>query len=276
MNFQRSGTLGVVGLRAIRAARLSPDLVRAMALVAEPTRLARGELAELPVALPYRLRGSELRVYVRHTRDDLRKLRLALQQVRAIPPPVRRIVSGRVRVIDAGCGLGYFALWLLAAEPVVSIVSFEPDPIRAVLLRRCLRANHLEDVWDVVEASPGVAPGMLRLAIDSIGTQPPSGSEPPIAVARTIDLLPELHDTSILRLGAEAEHRQIVEDPRFAAARVRAVLLDAPRERALLAVPSLIEAGYSIVAGPGPCLWGWRHDGPAVRPFSAGRSARLD
>ena len=259
MSVNGHGRVGALGSRAIRLARLSPDLVRAMALVAEPSRLARGELAELPVALPYRLRGSKLQIYVRHTRSDLRELSRALKLLKAIPPPLaRRLSEQPARLIDAGPGLGYFAVGSLAAELVTELVSYEPDPIRAVLLRRCRRANELERVWRIVEASPAARPSERRLAIDSIGSQPIGGRGMRSAVVRATDLLGDLRPGTILRLGGRSEDRQIIDDPRFIAAGVGAVVFDAPPESALPAVAALIDAGYSTSTGPCGAVWGWR------------------
>jgi hypothetical protein len=108
---------------------------------------------------------------------------------------------------------------------------------------------------------PATTGGTARLAIDSLGTQSTRGTTRPITDVAAVDVLAQLRHASVIRFGAATEHRRIIEDPRFAQAKIPVVVLHMPRELGLAALPSLIEAGYSVATASGPCIWGWRQDG---------------
>jgi len=241
-----------------RVARRSPDVIRGLSVVAERRRLLRGEIAGLPVPLPYRLRGSGLTAYVRHGRSDLRRLARTIADTQAPPTQVSRLLNDRpVRLLDAGAGLGYFALGLLSLFPNAEILSVEPDPIRAVLLRRCVRANELGGRWSVIEAVAAASDGARRLEVDAIGTPPIGDQRSSVLTVAACDVLPALRSASIVRLGPHAERGQILADPRFTTARVPVVVIDTAPELALLATPSLRDAGYLTARCSGSSLWAW-------------------
>ncbi len=117
--------------RVADAARRVPELIRGLVVIAEPGRLLRAEFTRLPVPLPYRLRGSALTAYVRHGRHDLGTLADTLAAARAMPDDAARLLASLnpVALLDAGAGLGYFALAVLALVPA-ALRSCPSSPIR--------------------------------------------------------------------------------------------------------------------------------------------------
>lgn len=74
--------------------------------------------------------------------------------------------GGKPIIVDAGANIGAASLWFGHAYPQASVVSVEPDPGNAAILRRNVehRANHV-----VMEAAIGAEPGYVSLVNEGLG-----------------------------------------------------------------------------------------------------------
>jgi FkbM family methyltransferase len=74
--------------------------------------------------------------------------------------------GGRPIIVDAGANIGAASLWFGHAYPQARVVSVEPDPGNAAILRRNVghRANHV-----ILEAAIGAEPGFVSLVNEGLG-----------------------------------------------------------------------------------------------------------
>ncbi len=74
--------------------------------------------------------------------------------------------GGKPIIVDAGANIGAASLWFGHAYPQAHVVSVEPDPGNAAILRRNVdtRANHV-----IMEAAIGAEPGFVSLVNEGLG-----------------------------------------------------------------------------------------------------------
>jgi FkbM family methyltransferase len=268
------------GLRRIVRSSAVQGLIktaRAASVVSDPLRFTLLESANSG-ARRHRLRGSEYSAVVRHgTRDiDVLKEIFASGAVGHCYDPPSSLVpvlerGEPLQVIDAGGNIGLFGLYVLSRWRVERVVSVEPDPDNAGLLRHTIRINDLADRWQVVEAAAGVANGHAHfnagLFADShLGT----GGDWTVIV-RVIDLFALDHAVDLLKLDIEGGEWPILFDGRLSTLQAGAVVLEWHGQRSPerpprdAAVRRLETAGYTAFAD-GPydpradvgVLWAWR------------------
>ncbi|MGH2981718.1 MAG: FkbM family methyltransferase [Solirubrobacterales bacterium] len=229
----------------------------------------------------YRLRAGGLVVHTRHTwLDDFVFDEVFGGQVYRPPAAVQTALGsgdGEPRVLDLGGHLGFAALYFLALYPRARVVSYEPEPENARILRRTVAANRRQKQWQVVEAGAGSHSGRADFVagagarshlVDATAVEPVSAEGERIEVAID-DVLPLLAEAELVKLDVEGGEWQILSDERFAASAPAALVLEfhgrddlqgaAAHLRSLLA-----DAGYTVgeaqmrpELGNGT-LWAWR------------------
>ena len=222
--------------------RLTKGVLHALAharLVRQPLRFAVRELAGSRAVRFYRPRGIAHRVAVRHNHpgwgsesiDAMPLHEIVAQRAYEPPSPVAarvRDLGERARIVDLGGHVGYFGAYALSEFPLASLVSFEPEPAHAELLRRCIAENGLAARWTLVEACAHTSDGRLRfLPARSIGSRLAEPEEAADAAElRARDVFPHLNGADLVKIDIEGAEWAILLDPRFAEALPGAVVLE--------------------------------------------------
>lgn len=225
-----TGAVGAIRDRVAPVARYAP-------VVRESLRFAARELSGRRSVGVYRPRGTDVRVFVRHSypgpgggSQDLLPLdEVFRERCYDPPPPVARVLPRELRrVVDLGGHLGYFGAFVLARRPSARVVAFEPEPEHARLLRETIRLNGLHGRWQLVEACAHVRDGTLRLAAGrSVATHVPEpGDADGTIEVEARDVFDHLEDVDLLKVDIEGGEWPILFDERFADARPRAVVIE--------------------------------------------------
>jgi FkbM family methyltransferase len=199
-------------------------------------------------------------------------------KVYALPAVVSarlKTVPGEVRVLDLGANIGLAALFLSQELPLCSGVAFEPDPLSAEMLARCLSANHLSEQWTVVNACAGNYNGFASFmhgqsAVSHTVDPLENGAiEVPVR-----DVLEDLGRADLAKIDIEGAEWQLLTDPRFVANAPVAMVIEYHAEHCPSADPRsmalelLARAGYqtqdvsfpahaALPDGQG-VVWAWR------------------
>lgn len=108
------------------------------------------------------------------------------------------VADGYYRVIDIGCGDGYYSVGLARRIPGCTVEAYDPDPVARELTRTLAAANNVLERVEVragaTLAGPGARPGRTILKVDCEGCElellRPDESE----LLRRSTILVELHD----------------------------------------------------------------------------------
>jgi FkbM family methyltransferase len=234
-------------------------------LVREPLRFAARELSGRRAVGLYRPRGTNIRVCVRHNlrgpgwdgHDQLPLDEIFRERCYDPPAPVERRLAAiaQPRIVDLGGHLGYFGAYALTRYPDARLVSFEPEPDHARLLRRAIDVNGLADRWQLVEACAHTEDGTLKLAAGrAVGTHvvEPGWDEGTVVEVPARDALPHLEGADLAKIDVEGAEWALLLDGRFAAAPPAAVVMEyhspgCPEENAKsFARRHLAELGYEV------------------------------
>lgn len=282
------------------AQRLHPQRLRrtvgAASCVRERGRFVVSELRNVPSLGRYRLRGSGLTTHIRHPLLDMWGLE-ELFRFRVYDPPdevVRALaaVERPLRILDLGGNVGFFGLFVREQFADARLVSFEPDPGNASVLRDSIRANGLEESWQLIEACAAPADGSVsfessfhlsRAGGDAdaalarkqsqIAAFLPFLAGTPLVRSQTLqvaarDVFPYLRNADLVKIDIEGGEWPILADPRFAQLDAAALVMEYhPSYRsegdAAEAVRRALEAaGYTVgrhVPGDDAAvLWAWK------------------
>jgi FkbM family methyltransferase len=251
-----------MGLHSL--ARIAPHL-------REPVRFCARQVARRRGVRSYRLRGSEVRILVRHSTGDLITLEEVLADRQYEPPPQLGGLFERngspLSVADLGANVGLFSAWLLARRPDARIVAFEPDLDNAAVLEECMRVNGREP--QIVRAAAAAGDGELRFLAGELAASR-QVEEGGIAVP-AVDVFPYLAGADFVKVDIEGGEWAILADARFRDVPARALVLEyhphlcpSPDPRATVEA-LLAEAGWANIAHmdfdmpPGHgVVWAWR------------------
>jgi FkbM family methyltransferase len=252
-----------MGLRSL--ARIAPHL-------REPVRFCTRQITRRTGLRAYRLRGSDVRILVRHSTGDLITLEEVLAERQYEPPAhlngLFELGGSPLSVADLGANIGLFSAWLMSRRPDAAIVAFEPDPANAAVLEECMRVNGRDAARTVVRAAAATEPGELRFLAGELAAsrQVEDGG---IAVP-AVDVFPYLEGRDFVKIDIEGGEWPILSDARFRNVGARALVLEyhphlcpEPEPRAC-AESLLTGAGWTIQhmdfdMPPGHgVLWAWR------------------
>jgi FkbM family methyltransferase len=267
--------------------------------VKESARFFRNEVRNSRSVARYRLRDSGRLVHVRHPLLDVWVIEEVFAfRVYELPERAERLLrelSRPVRVLDLGGHIGSFGLYALSRFPDASLVSFEPDPQNVEQLRATVRANRLEDRWQVVEACAATGPGSVGFESSfhlSRVVRPGSAAagpheraaealpylegtallEPVEVRVECRDAFPYMAEADLLKIDIEGGEWDLLDDPRFAEVSARVLVMEYHPEYApggdgdAILRRALADAGYELgpTAGDGSAglLWAYKAHGP--------------
>jgi FkbM family methyltransferase len=270
---------------------------RAATVVREPVRFAVRQLGPSGVG-GYRLRGSGLRIFVRHEgvlsasevsagpTGDVHILNEIFggtggQYAYDPPPALAAALDARppLKVMDLGGNIGLFGAYVLGRWPGAAIHSFEPDPANLRLLERLVAANQVGDHWSVTGVAVANYDGEMSfvagLHADSHLATGDSATEPGTVTVPTMDFFEQDHEVDLMKMDIEGGEWSILTDPRFAGLRAAVVVLEwhaqgcpepDPHEAAARLLRS---AGYSRVEDVevgtyNGVMWAWRDEQAAT------------
>lgn len=254
---RRLATLPAIG----RLTRFGPLLRLSFALraslVEERRRFVWNEIRPGDRTETYRLRGSGIRVAIRHKTPDVMVLdELFSQREYEFPEEIERVLPPAPRVADLGANIGLFGAWILGRFPDAEIVGIEADPANAAVHRMTIAANGT-DRWRLVEGAAATAPGVLRLAAGSHATSHAAGADEISLAVEAVDTFPFLEGADLIKIDIEGGEWALLQDPRFASLAAAALVLEYHAEASPEAdARSLVErtlrrSGFDIVAiGP--------------------------
>jgi SAM-dependent methyltransferase len=247
--------------------------VAAAALVEHPLRFVRYETVSLagPRAITYRLTGRGVSAVIRHgSRDIDRMLEVFARGLYALPEPLRETLGrGQPRILDLGAGPGLTSLGLLAQYPDATVVSVEPDPINALILRRTMAANPRFDRWSEVVGAVGAGEYLRGPGYGRLG--PAVTDDARREQAGPVDGFELLGQADLAVLNIQGAEWRLLGDPRFADSAPPALILEAHRRGAPSADPvqaagrTLSDLGYRLITrrkgrAGNAVLLGWRAD----------------
>jgi FkbM family methyltransferase len=250
-----------MGLHSL--ARIAPNL-------REPVRFSLRQITRRQGVRSYRLRGSEVRIFLRHSTGDLITLEEVLAERQYDPPTQLAGLFERngtpLEVADLGANIGLFTAWVLARRPDAHIVAFEPDPANAAVLTECIAANGGR--VEIVRAAAAPRAGELRFQAGDLAASH-IVEEGGIAV-EAVDVFPYLERADFVKIDIEGGEWALLADPRFAQLAARALVVEyhphlcpAPDPRAH-AEALLTGAGWKLQhmdfdMPPGHgVVWAWR------------------
>jgi len=244
------------------------------AQVRERLRFVARELLGSRRRAQYRLRGADLRVWLRHGTPDIQNFDEIFYQALYSPPePVAAALAGvtDATVVDLGANIGLAGAYFLGKLEVGSVVAFEPDPANADVHEQTIRANSLGDRWRLVRACAAVRDGELPFATggfaESHVVEEPAGED--VTRLPAVDVFPELEQADVVKIDIEGGEWPILLDERFRSVPASVLVLEyhahlcpeddppAVAERALRGAGYEISSIFNEPDGTG-MVWAWR------------------
>ena len=238
-------TDSALGLRARRVLRQAP-------LLREPGRFALAGILELDGIHPYRLRGSGMRVWIRHPVDSWTFGDIFVKRVYELPEEVLGALPPDPVLLDLGANVGLFGVFALGRLPSARIVGYEPDPANSRVLELTLARELQEGRYRLVRTAVGTSDGIARFALGLGDHSHQSDDGVPVPIQ---DVLPMMQTADLVKLDIEGGEWPMLSDARLRERGPRAIVLEyhsdgCPGEDPGATAQALLSsAGYRIVAG---------------------------
>jgi FkbM family methyltransferase len=187
----------------------------------------------------YRIRGSDLRIVLRHRTSDV----FAFQEIfgqRIYEDLLQPFPSARrepVRVVDLGANVGLFCARAARAFPQALITAVEPDGRNLTLLRHAAELNAPYGEWRVVEACADVRAGSVEFIADGSWASRVAGvGDPPVELEAddgqrsvtvpAIDTFELIDGADIVKMDIEGSEWSLLSDPRLGQVRIGRLLVE--------------------------------------------------
>jgi FkbM family methyltransferase len=280
---QRSPTL--TRLAGAKHSHAVISSLRAARVVTPAPRFITGQLTRRNSVGRYAIRDTASVVHLRHATRDvdiLNEIFGSTGGTLAYEPPEllrNKLEAKPIQVLDFGANIGLFAVFAFQRWDVRGLISYEPDPENASLLRSTMAANSRRWAWTVEEVAVSNRNGQLRfipgLFSEGRAADP---DEQAIEVPLT-DVFALGHDVDLMKIDIEGGEWAILTDPRFQQICADTITLewhsrscpaDDPHE---CAVRLLDGAGFDVVQdspaahGGNGTLWAARRE-PAPAPVT--------
>lgn len=237
-----------------------------------------------PQVASYCLRESGLVAFLRHRTRDVNIFNEIIggQNAYEPPAPVSAVLASQrdpLRVIDLGGNIGLFGIFILERFPDAEVITLEPDPANAALLRRAIAANRLDARWRLIEAAAtngdGEVPFVPGLFADS---HIAAAGDAATVTVPAVNIFDVAHSVDLLKVDVEGAEWDIILDPRMASLDAKVIVLEwhaansPPGDPEAAAVQALARAGYVVqpayaTGSRNGVVWAWRQ-------FAAARIAQ--
>lgn len=233
---------------------MKPALSLLQAVKVKPTShyIWRQLLARTTEARTYMIRGTDLKVAIRHRSADVANLgEVFVRDIFELPPEVKRVLpsSRPIRAVDLGAFIGLFGISLLAEHPDAEIVAVEPDPASRTLLEHNAALNSRVNAWKVIGACAGVAAGTVTFnATGSMGSHIATSGNSGIPVD-VIDVFSLMENVDLVKIDVEGAEGPILNDPRLRNISAVGIFLEYHRPLGFAAVAGPLDAaGFRVVS----------------------------
>lgn len=195
-------------------------------------RFVRHEVSDLPVAMPHRLKGSDLAVYLRHHTTDIGAFEeVFLRDLYRLPDQVRQNLESLdrpPRILDLGAHVGMFDVYMFERFPDARLTAVEPDPLNSVVLRRCLRVNDRLGNCQVLDAAASNQSGRAPFAfgLGAASTLHPGAAAGRYVEVDLVDAFDLFSGADLVKMDIEGGEWAILDDERLAAAAIPALVLE--------------------------------------------------
>lgn len=204
---------------------------RAATLVDRPIQfLVREVLAQLtkgvrPIRPIGRYQIDGRRFQLEHGTQDIATFEeIFVHRFYDLPEEVKRSLgSSKPRIIDLGGNIGLFGLWVLLNAPQSDVVIFEPDSTSQKRYQEFLDRNGLS--WRLENACATSHDGevLFSSGLEAISSISEYGEGTPV---RSVDVLPLLDQIDLIKMDIEGGEWEILQDPRFADTKCKAIALE--------------------------------------------------
>jgi FkbM family methyltransferase len=245
-------------------------------LFADQDSFAGRERSGASTTACYRLRDLDQVICCRHGTHDLEIIHeLFVQRDYAVPAHIRELLAPggirRLNVVDLGANIGAFSVFVQTELPVARLVSVEADAENFALLRMCRAKNPGGAEWRLVQCAAATSSGSVqflggRFASSRVACDT---TNPEAKLVRTMDVLPLIQRADLVKMDIEGSEWELLRDPRLAAGRVRAIVLEyhevfCPSPHMYDTARELLEAAGFVTGQPfneyvaRGMLWAWR------------------
>lgn len=250
---------------------LTALLLRALT-VRPSSKFVVRELLRRPVTRVYSLRGTDLRIALRHRTGDVVTLGEVFHEPDYRPRrDAEEALADVATVIDLGANIGLFGALATVLWPAAQIVAYEPDPDNAAVHARTIALNGMQSRWRLVRAAAATSDGSASFVAggSAVSHLADAAEGQDTIEVPTVDVLPSLAEADLVKIDIEGGEWAILEDARFQASPPRAVVLEyhprfcpgqVPREAAealLLAAGLQVRSIWHRADGHG-MLWAWQ------------------
>jgi FkbM family methyltransferase len=238
-------------------------------LLDRPARFALRELTGSTDVKAYRARESGVWLHLQHNTPDVLVLdEIFYQRLYEPPAEIARMLRTPLRALDAGANIGMFGVWLLGRCPDSDLLSLEPDPRNASLLRRTIEANQAERHWRLVQSAAATVAGEVGFAGSDFATSHVV-EDPDAPTVPAVDFFEQAEGAQLVKIDIEGSEWPILADPRMARLDASVLVLEyhpdnCPQPESHVMARTLLErAGYTskpifqAASGVG-MLWAWR------------------
>jgi FkbM family methyltransferase len=194
------------------------SLARLSLVTRSPLRFLIRHATRRGAASGYRLRGSQIDLFLRHATPDVAALEQVFRQGHyELPPEAETALWGRhpLRVVDLGANIGAFGAWVLSRHPDAEVVAVEPEPGNAAVHRLAIDHYRGEGTWRLIEACAGTADAEVRFRAGMFTNSRLAEPDEEAVIVPVCDVFRLIDRADLVKIDIEGAEWNLLRDPRF-------------------------------------------------------------